>query len=799
MASYSDFFQTATGHDSIFPYQQRLAENQWPDLLNIPTGLGKTAAVTLAWAWRRGLRPYGKREATDDTTPRRLVWCFPMRVLVEQTVENIKEWFSRLGWLGEAGEGKVSIHVLMGGEDDLKSWTQWPEEEMILVGTQDMLLSRALMRGYGISRYQWPIHFSLLHNDSLWVFDEVQLMGSGLATAAQIEAFRRNFSLAKPSRTLWVSATLSPAWLATVDFKPHIDTLNSLCINEEDRNMPAVQTRLSSLKRLAPEQLPLTKENAKQKGKDYINSLSEKVMGAKKAGKNTLVVLNRVDRAQGLYKKLKKQNLPDDSLLLLHARFRPAERRAIESRLKTLPPNEGRIIIATQAVEAGVDITSATLFTELAPWPSLVQRFGRCNRYGEENASGGGEVFWVDIQDDEQSAPYDPEELDSARRIVQNLDTAASGSLPPVDEKNELQMVIRKKDFIELFNTDPDISGFDIDISEYVRDPGQPRFSVFWREMDDPNDPLQPLPGRDELCPVSIGQANTLKNRTKWFWDTLARKWVKLAGFIRPGMTLMLDAKEGGYHPEYGFSGDEKGPVKVIDCANSNEDTCFDSDKNSLQIKPVTIPDHLNQTVEEAQTLCSALNEKHWLKTIMTAAKWHDVGKSHPVFQETMHSCDQVPAGLLAKSPCNAFHNRRYFRHELASMLAWIQNPTDSSPEDINVVAFLLAAHHGKVRMSIRALPDEPEAPEGKRYARGIWENDKLPGFSMNGNEFPPTALKLDLMELGESPPGPSWTARTQELLADHGPFVLSWLESLVRIADWRASANPETTASGEE
>jgi hypothetical protein len=54
-----------------------------------------------------------------------------------------------------------------------------------------MLLSRALNRGYGMSRYRWPMHFGLLNNDCLWVFDEIQLMGSGLATPAQLEAFRK--------------------------------------------------------------------------------------------------------------------------------------------------------------------------------------------------------------------------------------------------------------------------------------------------------------------------------------------------------------------------------------------------------------------------------------------------------------------------------------------------------------------------------------------------------------------------------------------------------------------------------
>ena len=40
-----------------------------------------------------------------------------------------------------------------------------PKRPAILIGTQDMLLSRALNRGYGMSRYRWPMHFGLLNND----------------------------------------------------------------------------------------------------------------------------------------------------------------------------------------------------------------------------------------------------------------------------------------------------------------------------------------------------------------------------------------------------------------------------------------------------------------------------------------------------------------------------------------------------------------------------------------------------------------------------------------------------------
>src|SRR5208282_199110 len=73
--------------------------------------------------------------------------------------------------------------VLMGGEElepAKREWDLYPERPCILIGTQDMLLSRALNRGYGMSRYRWPMHFGLLNNDAVWVLDETQLMGVGV-------------------------------------------------------------------------------------------------------------------------------------------------------------------------------------------------------------------------------------------------------------------------------------------------------------------------------------------------------------------------------------------------------------------------------------------------------------------------------------------------------------------------------------------------------------------------------------------------------------------------------------------
>ena len=130
---------------------------------------------------------------------------------------------------------------------------------------------------------------------------------------------------------------------------------------------------------------------------------------------------------------------------------------------------------------------------------------------------------------------------------------------------------------------------------------------------------------------------------------------------------------------------------------------------------------------------------------------------------------------------------RRHFRHELASMLAWLSHHPDHPQRDL--IAYLILAHHGKLRMRLRSLPDETEPPDQRLFARGVWDGDQLPAIDIAGRErLPATTLRLDLMQLGQGPQGPSWTARSAALLEQYGPFRLAWLETLVRLADWRAS-----------
>ena len=827
-------------------WQQALMDEEWPQVLIAPTGSGKTAAVTLGWAAHR-LRSPG-------TTPRRLVWCLPMRTLVEQTADSAKDWFGRLAAVASGAgvlPGPEDVHVLMGGVE-AGGWLEKPERSAVLVGTQDMLLSRALMRGYAASRANWPMEFALLHDDTLWIFDEVQLMGAGRATSAQLQAFRRSEAAraererrpnGRPARSLWISATLDPVWLKTVD---HAEPPPGSVIRVDPT--VAADGRLARLARAekALRRCGIAPASPKSDAiKCYIVGLAESILNAHRAGHMTLVILNRVARAQDLHaaiERLLRRRESPPTLALVHSRFRPAER---EREMNKLAGGESSdvIVVATQAIEAGVDISAAVMFTELAPWSSLVQRFGRANRYAK--LDGGADIHWIDLlgeADSEKAAidlalPYAAEELRAAQERLASLVDAAPANLPPPDAIDPPRRVIRRKDLDDLFDTDPDLTGFDVDVSPYVRDADDTDIRIFWRDLHDRSEGVEmSLPHADELCAAPIGRVRDWfkKVRGKRAGDLVFARdpqWRGTEGSVGnappgwrlfrdepwPGMTLLVDTRAGGYDESLGFTGDSKhvptpvagSPHITVASASpsgADEDSHDEDPRSAIGVR-VPLTDHLEHVATEAEALCRALDvDTETRGAIVRAARWHDLGKAHAVFQDTMRrGLPQLDAGgdrLLAKTVGkNVRHARAFFRHELASALAFLDHEDWS--RDADLVAYLIAAHHGKVRMNLRALPRE-RAPTGERagarFARGVWEGDELPGVELGAGEcWAGGALTLSVTELGwDEATRESWTERTRDLLERFGPFRLAWMETIVRLADWRASAKEREGSDGD-
>jgi CRISPR-associated endonuclease/helicase Cas3 len=801
--SFKEFFRTATGGREPYPYQDRFAEaDPLPHLLRAPTGAGKTAAAVLGWLWRWTSR--------KPDTPRRLVYCLPMRVLVEQTEREARDWIKNLG-LAEP----VKIHVLMGGADS-DEWYLHPEKPAILIGTQDMLLSRALNRGYAASRFHWPIDFGLLNSDCLWVFDEPQLMGGGVSTSAQLAGLRKALGTFGPCRSVWMSATLEPSWLHTIDFRDKF--LGApLELDEKDYDPEReLHRRMAANKTLANLGMSASKD---------MKDVARVVLERHVTGTQTLVVVNTVERAKAVYAELEKlrKKSATPKLLLVHSRFRSHERQQLNKQLQDKREAAAdRIVVATQVVEAGVDISSRTLITELAPWASIVQRIGRCNRTGDD---GPGQVFWIDL-DEKLALPYLLADLDFARTQLKKLE-GESVSPKAIDEFKtnqkitlpfEHKHVLRRRDLLDLFDTSPDLSGNDIDIQRFVRsDDTDTDVQVFWRDIpEDGPTSDEPSPHRGELCSVPIGHARAFlealaekKRGAGYVWDHLDGNWAKLnPKQMRPGLVILVSASAGGYDwteestTGKGWDPESKATVRSFPPEQKKKEEAAGSDPLSEGSRTLTIAFHTQNVCDQLCELLTGIGNllDSWSSDLEKAARWHDVGKAHAAFQTGMRNANRTldPNQLWAKSGTVARlrHGRKHFRHELASAIAALQQGLPFR------VAYLIGAHHGKVRLAIRALPGEDEPDEERAdqvrielkreplFALGAWDMDCLGPVDLGGERCPAIVIDLSPMQLGGKA---SWTGLALKLLGDIGPFKLAYLEAILRAADVRASQKEAT------
>ncbi len=111
-----------------------------------------------------------------------------------------------------------------------------------------------------------------------------------------------------------------------------------------------------------------------------INTVSEYI----EQNQKVLVVCNKVDTAQARYDSL-KETFPNIPILLLHSRFKRADRAQKEFELINTYNNrevnpDACIVVSTQVVEVSLDISFDVMFTDAAPIDAMIQRFGRINR-----------------------------------------------------------------------------------------------------------------------------------------------------------------------------------------------------------------------------------------------------------------------------------------------------------------------------------------------------------------------------------------------------------------------------------
>lgn len=791
--TFAEFVVAATGGEhGPYEYQQRLADEGLPDLLRVPTGTGKTLAATLPWLYRRRHHP---EDDVRASTPRRLVIVLPQRSLVEQTFEAVQNWLGRV-------DPEVRIHRLLGGAStDDREWKVRPHRDGVLVGTQDMVLSRLLMRGYGEYRAAWPMSYGLLHADTQFVFDEVQLMGPALPTSMQLEGLRRALGTVAPSRSMWMSATVDARQLRTVDF-PGVQTVVELSDEDRAGHLRARLDGTRTIRRLRVDE------------KRYAAELAAVIHREHHAGTRTIAVLNTVDRAIALFQALQRLDAP---VTLVHSRFRPPDRRDRYSEAVADPGPEGRIVVSTQVLEAGVDITSRLLVTEAAPWPSIVQRAGRCNRAGGDQDAT---VLWTEPPSGRSvAAPYEDTDL---ARTVEAL-TALEGQAVTSTALQEhdvstvpvLHPVLRRRDLLDLFDTAPDLSGNDIDVSRWIRDGDDVTAAVAWRAVGKAEE-VQADGARltrDELCPAPLGDVREIvaNSGRGWIFDQTTSAWRHARrGDVRPGAQLLLDASGGGYLPERGWAPGSRTAVQPVPAPDADEESLrldgLGDDPLAAAGRWVSLRQHLQDVGDEIAALLNQLGELSGVtaaqrEALRLAGMYHDLGKAHEVFVTSLARFPGAPLEdeVWAKSGSKGrlCHHRPAFRHELASALM-VLHPDSGLLDEVgapDLLVYLVAAHHGKVRTAVRAVESD-----GDDHLLGVGERDVVGPVTLpDGRTVPELTLDRAVLSLGIGRSGDSWQARTARLREELGPFRLAFLEAIVRAADWRASARYDRPAPAGE
>ena len=718
-SDFITFFHTATRH-APYTYQCRLAcgprrdredASTWLShgaacrslLIDIPTGLGKTAAVVLAWLWNRVImNSNNDQPSTVRRWPRRLVYCLPMRTLVEQTRDEARGWINNLAnAFPENGELKrLSEHspvILMGGEDS-GEWDIYPERPTILIGTQDMLLSRALNRGYGMSRYRWPIHFGLLNNDCLWVMDETQLMGPGLWTSSQLDWMRQDrFPVMLPCVTWWMSATISPEFLDTIDRRDsNFPAAEAFTLGEEPRAVELLNARRPChLWHVASRPRGrISKTTAQQNDPErvYALALAEAIIAEHTPGTLTLVVCNTVRFAQMLFEAVNQRRGESGDVILLTSRFRAADREinsgkliAFERARKRGETHHGLICISTQVVEAGVDVSARRLWSEVAPWPSVLQRLGRVNRDGQINSEALALFFEVATSDNSRrrmprsAGPYEPKDVADGKKLITRL-AEISSEQPEISFRDMLAQLARGSaaasllsetlrpkpdpfpramDMHGLFTNEPDAFGGFTDISRFVR--GEDKnadATVFWRKWKPETDYLSDLDGpvfsREEGCPVAIHRVREFlgeKGRC-WLWNSKNESWeVARKDDLVPGMLIMLPVSAGGYDRRLGWTGRKIDNAGLEDAPPPGPAEERASDDQAIGCW-VDLDTHLADVEKAAEDVVEVFDyESPYRNAILSAARYHDIGKSIGQWQRALPQPSPKDNVLWAKAP----------------------------------------------------------------------------------------------------------------------------------------------------
>lgn len=409
---FRDAFKALTGHQP-FPWQRRLFDS-WLSgdvdfsAVDIPTGLGKTAVMAV-WLLARG---------AGATLPRRLVYVVDRRAVVDQATafaEQLRDNLEKFENLDSVRKGLglhdrlLPISTLRGRHVDNREWMADPTMPAIIVGTVDMVGSRLLFEGYGVSRRMRPYAAGLMGCDSLVLLDEAHLSRPFERLIQTIDQGQRVDSVNGAGEFVGPAAKASfpPSFhvLSLSATLGHDSNSELFGLDGEDYKNKAVRTRLDAKKFLTIKTIKGDTSNLPDELAEQAWGLMREESSALKKPVRVVVYCdyrkdaeqvkdNLEQRVRGnLHEESKEEKLKPEVILFVGGRRVYEREQAAHELEKYGLIASGNVdlsvpvfLVATSAGEVGVDLDADHMVCDLVAWERMIQRLGRVNRRGTGNA-----------------------------------------------------------------------------------------------------------------------------------------------------------------------------------------------------------------------------------------------------------------------------------------------------------------------------------------------------------------------------------------------------------------------------
>lgn len=413
---YTDMFSVEEPYEYQVALCRRVLDGE-SVVVQAPTGAGKTLAA---------VAPFLLARETGLPFPQRLIYILPLRTLVHSISSDLRKDLRKAVRGGFLSADRVPRVTCQTGDT--------PGDRMfqadIIFTTIDQALSSLLTFPFALSDAMANVNAGALLSSYL-VFDEVHLLDPGRAFETLWVLWHRLRDLAP---MVVMTATLTTALRTALARRFGTGQSESMLVTPDD----AQEMKSQRNKKRRVHVIPTPSKDSP----DHSSLTPEAVASRHRPEDRTIVFCNTVERAKDLYRALtdKGRTWPGESprVMLVHSRFLARHRSAIERRIRRAfgkgSHERNVIVIGTQVMEAGLDITSSRLHTEAAPIESLIQRIGRCARYeGEE-----GEVYVYGVKK-AAAAPYTPDAVDKTFEKLQQLWPAEPGTSQGARDEGQLR------------------------------------------------------------------------------------------------------------------------------------------------------------------------------------------------------------------------------------------------------------------------------------------------------------------------------------------------------------------------